>query len=163
VSLRALLRVASLTCLICASATAATAQTTYRVTSSQATIWNSDFRTAAATVRVGTLLTVIERRDDWYEVITPDSSRTNRRTGFIDGDVFRLGTPDTIAITPVVLKTGWQFGRSGRDGAMTPYVGGGIGTVFYRENSNFVDASANVSRRFTSYHALGGVEFRHEW
>ena len=62
-------------------------------------------------------------------------------------------------MTPIELTTGWRFVMN----RATPYMGAGIGRIFYKEDSAFADAGENVDARFTSYHALGGVEFRNGW
>jgi hypothetical protein len=252
---RTFARLGSLVCLLSAGTQPAFAQTAVRVAVDQATIWTVNFATIAAVVPAGTVLTVVDRRGDWYQVILPSNLAGRRETGFIfksnielvplravagaaepaarrpppesdgrpaasilafgdlgytrfaahesfaavmgdaggvlfgggaevrlrqgwfvnaaiehfnrtgqrafviDGDVFRLGTPDTITLTPIGVRTGWRFAH---DRAI-PYMGAGIGTVFYSETSKFVDASDNVNRRFTSYHVFGGLEIRNEW
>ena len=45
----------------------------------------------------------------------------------------------------------------------TPYVGGGVGRILYREQASFTEPSENVQSQYSSYHMLGGVEFRNEW
>ena len=254
-SRRAPIRIAWIACLFASLAAAAAAQTTARVTRDQSTIWQPDFRAAAAVVKAGTILTVVGRRDDWYEVLIPEDMRENGMTrGFIfkssvdvggrvpasrstwqtpprapestgshvasvlgiaqfgysqfaaqrtfeailgksggnlfgggaevrirnglfvnasverftktgervfvaDQQVFRLGIPDTITLTPMTVTGGWRFANA----HATPYAGAGIGRVLYKEVSSFADASENIDTRFTSYHVLGGVEFRNGW
>jgi opacity protein-like surface antigen len=254
---RMLIRATWMSCLLIAAPTASMAQTSVRVTQPQCTIWKPDFRSAAAVVKAGTILTVVGRRDDWFEVVVPESDRTGAATtGFIfksnvdsgagpapsaaaraiaaaeaepslerarsvgvlgfgqfgytqfaarqsfaavmgqaggvvfggggelrlgrglfvngsierfsktgqrvfvlDGEVFRLGIADTITLTPITLTAGWRFVMN----RATPYIGGGMGRIYYKEDSNFAEAAENVNARFTSYHALGGVEFRNGW
>ena len=55
-------------------AASASAQTNVRVIRGQATIWTADFTETAAVVRSGTILTVIRRHDEWYEVRVPNGS-----------------------------------------------------------------------------------------
>lgn len=43
-------------------------------------------------------------------------------------------------------------------GGVKPYVGAGFGLVAYRESSEFAGPGDDVDERYTSYHALGGVE-----
>jgi len=71
-----------------------------------------------------------------------------------NGQVFKLGIRDTVRVLPLTFTGGYRHPLR----KMTPYVGGGVGTYFYRETSDFSDPSENVSERFVSYHALGGVE-----
>jgi opacity protein-like surface antigen len=54
---------------------------------------------------------------------------------------------------------GWRF----EHGNATPYVGGGIGTVLFKEESLAADPGENIQTHFTSYHALAGVEIRNGW
>ena len=75
---------------------------------------------------------------------------------FVNGsDVFDLGIPDTVRIIPINATFGYR--HAGR--YITPYGGGGIGVYLYKETSDFAESSENLSKRFTSYHVLGGVEF----
>jgi opacity protein-like surface antigen len=49
--------------------------------------------------------------------------------------------------------------RLSQQGGVTPYVGGGIGSVRFQETSDFADADETTDERFTSYHAVAGVEY----
>jgi hypothetical protein len=231
------IRVAFVTCLLAACATGAWAQTGtqtgVRVTRDQSTIWQSDFQAAAAVVDAGTIVTVVGRRGDWYEVLVPGGQRTGfifkeniddswsvppRAVGFLgfvqfgytqfaarnsfeavlgqpgggflgggaevrlrngfflngsverftktgqgvfvlNGEVFKLATPDTITMTPVAFTAGWRFAHE----HVTPYAGGGAGRVLYKEALAFGDEGGDVDTRSNSYHLLGGVEFRNGW
>jgi opacity protein-like surface antigen len=82
--------------------------------------------------------------------------KTGERVFVFEGDVFKLGIPDRITITPVVVTAGYRFPSRDR---MVPYLGGGVGSVKFEETSDFADDDENVSERFTSYHVLGGVEY----
>ena len=86
-------------------------------------------------------------------------TKTGERVFVVDQQVFRLGIPDTITLTPMTLTTGWRFVND----HATPYVGAGIGRILYKEASGFAEASENIDTRFASYHMLGGVEFRNGW
>lgn len=81
---------------------------------------------------------------------------SGQRAFVLDGEVFRLGIPDRVTMTPVTVVAGYRFRERDR---MIPYVGGGIGSLKFEETSDFADAGENVSERFTSYHAVGGVEY----
>jgi hypothetical protein len=231
------IRVAFVTCLLAAGATGARAQTGtqtgIRVTQDRSTIWQSDFQTPAAVVDAGTILTVVRRRGEWYEVLVPGGQRTGfifkknvdeswsvpprtvgvlgfaqfgymqfaarnsfdavlgqpgggffgggaevrvgngfflngsverfTKTGqgvfVVNGEVFKLGTPDTITMIPIALTAGWRFAHE----HVTPYAGAGAGRVFYKEALAFGDADEDVDTRSNSYHLLGGVEIRNGW
>jgi len=252
---RALIRVAAISCLLIAHAASANAQTTIRVNVDRSTIWTHDFRSAAAVVRAGAILTVVGQRKDWYEVVIPGFDGLKGETGFIfksfvstdaapapqparvgppppiartpavrpqrlgfagygqfgytrfaaqnsfqsitgqgggavvggggearignffvggsidrytqtgqrvlviDREVIGLGVPDTISLVPMKALAGWRFEHN----YATPYVGGGIGTVLFKEESLAADPDENVQSRFMSYHAIAGVEFRNGW
>lgn len=82
--------------------------------------------------------------------------KTGERAFVFEGDVFRLGIPDRITMTPVVVTAGYRFPIRDR---IVPYVGGGVGSLKFEETSDFADAGENVSERFTSYHGVAGMEY----
>jgi opacity protein-like surface antigen len=82
--------------------------------------------------------------------------KTGERAFVFEGDVFRLGIPDRIAMRPVVVTAGYRFPIRDR---IVPYLGGGVGSLTFEETSDFADPDENVSERFTSYHAVGGMEY----
>src|SRR5262245_13117940 len=82
--------------------------------------------------------------------------RTGERAFVFEGEVFKLGVPDTLSITPVSVSAGYRFARR----SAIPYIGGGVGRYFYREDFKSADESEKVKQDFGSYHALGGVEWR---
>jgi opacity protein-like surface antigen len=86
-------------------------------------------------------------------------TQTGQRVLVIDREVYGLGVPDTISLVPMRALAGWRFEHP----YATPYVGGGLGTVLFTEESLAADPGENVRSRFTSYHLLGGVEFRNGW
>jgi opacity protein-like surface antigen len=82
--------------------------------------------------------------------------KTGERVFVFEGEIFRLGIPDRVTITPLVVTAGYRFPVRDR---MVPYIGGGVGSVKFEETSDVADPDENVSERFTSYHAIGGVEY----
>jgi opacity protein-like surface antigen len=82
--------------------------------------------------------------------------KTGERVFVFEGEVFPLGIPDTITMTPVTVSAGWRFTAS--DDYLV-YVGGGAGSVRFQEVSDFAEPGENVDERFTSYHGLVGVEY----
>lgn len=82
--------------------------------------------------------------------------KTGERVFVFEGEIFRLGIPDRVTITPLVVTAGYRFPIRDR---MVPYLGGGVGSVKFEETSDMADPDENVSERFTSYHAVGGVEY----
>jgi hypothetical protein len=81
--------------------------------------------------------------------------RTGQRVFVSDGNVFNLGIRDTVRIIPVSATAGYRHDFK----SLAAYAGGGAGRYFYRETSDFADPSDTFTQRFTSYHALAGVEF----
>ena len=78
---------------------------------------------------------------------------------FVSGsEVFPLGIPLTVEVTPLEITGGWRFKNLWS--RVVPYVGGGWSSYDYKETSEFADASENVDDRFTGWHLLGGVEFK---
>ncbi len=82
--------------------------------------------------------------------------KTGERAFVFEGDVVRVGIPDRITMTPLVVTAGYRFPAKARS---VPYLGGGVGSLKFEETSDFADPDENVSERFTSYHAVGGVEY----
>lgn len=85
-----------------------------------------------------------------------------------DLQVFPLGIPATVTITPIDISVGWRFTAAppppgaapGRRGGrrIVPFVGGGVGVLQYRETADFAEAGDDVDESFGSYHVLGGIE-----
>jgi hypothetical protein len=75
-------------------------------------------------------------------------------------EVFRLGIPVTVTITPIELTAGYRFSRFWR--RVAPYVGAGYSSYRYQETSEFADdnANENVDERFPGWHVVGGVEYQ---
>lgn len=82
--------------------------------------------------------------------------KTGERVFVFDGEVFRLGIPDRITMTPLVVTAGYRFSRGDR---VVPYVGGGVGSLRFQETSDFADPDENIDERFTSYHVVAGAEY----
>jgi hypothetical protein len=86
---------------------------------------------------------------------------TGERAFVHEGEVFPLGIPLTITMTPVDLTAGYRVAprRRGRDGRVrvSPvayFAGGGVGSLAYRE----ADDEEVLTDRFTSYHVMGGAD-----
>ncbi len=78
---------------------------------------------------------------------------------FISGsDVFPLGIPLNVTITPIEITGGWRFRNLSP--RVVPYVGGGWSSFGYEETSEFAEAEEDASERFTGFHVLGGAEVR---
>jgi hypothetical protein len=78
---------------------------------------------------------------------------------FVSGsEVFRLGIPVTVEVTPIEVTGGWRF--KNLSPRLVPYVGAGWSSYGYKETSEFADPGEDVDERFNGFHILGGVEFR---
>ena len=102
---------------------------------------------------------VIFRRHVFFRVDATRFKKTGERPFVFNGQVFPLGIPLTIAVTPVVGSAGYR-GEIARNLAW--YAGAGAGSWGYSEKSD--DPTESVSFRKTGFVGLGGVEWRvHQW
>lgn len=116
----------------------------------------------------------IERSGAYMQVDASRFEHTGTRAFVLDGQVFPLGIPTTVAVTPIEVTFGYEFnlrrtpspppGRRAPVRAATsgpsriaPYVGGGLGLVRYAESSSFDTDEEGVSENFKSYLVTGGV------
>ena len=92
-----------------------------------------------------------------------DASRfeeTGERVFVHEGEVFPLGIPLTIGLTPIEVSAGYRFtqARRTRSGVVASPIalfgGGGVGSVGYSET----DDDGEISERFTAYHVMGGAD-----
>lgn len=74
-------------------------------------------------------------------------------------EVFKLGIPVTISVTPIELSAGWRL-RIRSAPKLVPYAAGGFTLLQYRETSAFAEEDENVDETFNGYHVLGGVEYK---
>jgi hypothetical protein len=81
--------------------------------------------------------------------------KTGERAFASNGEVFRLGIPLKVSITPVVGAAGYR-GIVAQH--LVAYAGGGVGSWSYSESDD--DPSDSFSTHKTGYLALGGVEWR---
>lgn len=74
-----------------------------------------------------------------------------------NGEIFKLGIPVEIKVTPIEVTGGYRFTQFA--GRFVPYAGIGYSSYRYRETSQFADPDENVDERFGGFHLQGGVEF----
>jgi opacity protein-like surface antigen len=89
----------------------------------------------------------VEGSLDWMQ-------KTGQRVVVVGGETFRLGITDRMRLLPVSMNAGYR--HQGRN--VTPYVGAGVGVVWYRETYPFADPSENIRDTSTSYQAIVGFE-----
>jgi hypothetical protein len=84
-----------------------------------------------------------------------------RKTGsrvLVSGEqIFRLGIPHLITVTPVQVTVGYRDPRATRT---VSYFGGGIGSHAFEESSPDLQGAGDVSDTPIGYHILGGAEYR---
>jgi len=73
-----------------------------------------------------------------------------------NNEVFRLGIPVEITVTPLEVTGGWRFRRWPR---IVPYGGAGYSSYRYKETSEFAEPTENVAERFGGFHVIGGAEY----
>ncbi len=113
----------------------------------------------------------------FVEVDVSRFEKTGERVFVHEGDVFPLGIPLTIGLTPLEVSAGYRLNtvRRTRTGVVASpvayFAGGGVGSLGYRE----ADVEEVISERFTAYHVMGGAditvwrmiqigaEARHRW
>jgi hypothetical protein len=70
------------------------------------------------------------------------------------GEVFPLGIPVEITMTPVDVVAGWRTPV----GRVVPYLGGGMTFFKYQETSDFADDDENVDEWYRGFVVMGGLE-----
>ncbi len=95
----------------------------------------------------------------YIEIGARKFSKTGERV-FVtdDGQVFPLGIPATVTMTPLDVTAGWRFRP--RFGRVIPHVGVGYTRMKYEETSDFSEGDENVDESFNGFHVLGGAEVR---
>lgn len=76
-----------------------------------------------------------------------------------NGQVFRLGIPTSITMTPLDITAGWRF-RPWFAQRLRPHVGVGYTRLRYEETADFAQDGDDVKESFNGFHLVGGGEFR---
>jgi opacity protein-like surface antigen len=108
-------------------------------------------------------LQVILKRRYFAEIVASRFRKTGQRAFVFNDEIFRLGFPMTVEITPLELLGGFRFDvHPGQ--RFVPYASAGIGTYRYQESSPTSDPGEDVDARHHGFIMGGGVEFRlHRW
>ena len=111
--------------------------------------------------------------DQFYaEVSGSKFDQDGNRVAVVNGQVFNLGIPLNVTLTPIELTGGFRFRilRHGKPIAwLRPYVGAGVGWFTYKETCTAAAATCaaiagDVSARRNGFVLNGGAEFRlHRW
>lgn len=93
----------------------------------------------------------------FVEVAAERASRDGERV-FIgpDDEVFRLGIPVTITMTPIDVVAGWRSAPVARASA---YGAAGVSLLQYKESSDFAEPAENVDERYTGFVVFAGIEY----
>jgi opacity protein-like surface antigen/SH3-like domain-containing protein len=82
--------------------------------------------------------------------------KTGERVLVFEDQIYPLGVPATVTITPLSFVAGYRFGPFRR---ITALAGLGVGSYGLKEESAFASSTDNVDERFTSFHLLAGAEY----
>ena len=97
----------------------------------------------------------------WKHVFARVAFTRARETGsrvFVNnGEVFQLGIPLTITLTPIEAGAGWRF-VSKKGSRVTPYAGLAFLSMGYTEVSSFAQSGEDTSGRFKGQALFGGVD-----
>lgn len=93
-----------------------------------------------------------------FAEVAVERTRTDGERAFVFNDeVFPLGIPLEITLTPIDVVAGWRAGVGGRHPYAT-YLGAGITSVSYKETADFAVSGDDVDERKTGFVGLFGVE-----
>lgn len=103
----------------------------------------------------------LEVQDVWrglfVRVAVSRLSATGERVFVFENDVFPLGVPLDITMTPIEAAVGWRFKPIGSRG-IVPYVGGGALFLKYNEETEGDGPSEGVNKTYKGFALFGGVE-----
>jgi hypothetical protein len=99
------------------------------------------------------------RRGVYVDLAASHLDRSGQRAFVSNGEIFQLGIPLKISLTPLELTGGYRLKLSPRS-RLVPYVGGGVGWYRYRETSDFALGDENVEATHAGYLVVGGAEIR---
>jgi opacity protein-like surface antigen len=91
------------------------------------------------------------------EVSVERSTVDGERAFVFNDEVFQLGIPLKITMTPIDFVGGWRVGVGGRHPFAT-YAGAGVTSVLYEETADFSSTDEDLDERKTGVVALFGVE-----
>jgi opacity protein-like surface antigen len=87
--------------------------------------------------------------------------KTGERVVVVNGQIFKLGIPDTITLQPFTITAGYRFSQTGK---AVPYAGGGYTSRRFEETSDLAQGAENTDKRSNGFVLVGGVEYAvHQW
>lgn len=84
--------------------------------------------------------------------------KSGRRVFVANNEVFPLGIPLTVTMTPVEAGAGWRFVSRKGSNRVIPYAGAAFLSMGYAETSMFAESADNTSERFAGQDLFGGVD-----
>jgi hypothetical protein len=94
-------------------------------------------------------------------ILKKNGELVGQRAFVSGGQAFGLGIPLRSTIKPLEITGGYRFNVSPK---LVPYVGGGVGSYRYTEESDFADPSEKVDMTHRGFVFEGGAEVRlHRW
>jgi opacity protein-like surface antigen len=96
-------------------------------------------------------------RNIFVDVGWEQFKKSGSRAIVVDGEVFPVGIKDTITMQPFRVTGGYRFRLSSGN---TAYVGGGAGSMHFKEVSEFAEPGDNTDERFGSWNLVAGGEAR---
>jgi hypothetical protein len=102
---------------------------------------------------------VVLRRGLFVDAAVSHLDKAGQRAFVNNGEVFQLGIPVKITLTPVELSGGYRLRIPGH-ARVVPYAAAGVGWYSYRETSSFAASGENVDMTHAGFLLLGGAEVR---
>ena len=102
---------------------------------------------------------VVLRRGVFVDATVSHLGKTGQRSFVNNGEIFQLGIPLKVTMTPVEVTGGYRFTIPGQ-ARVVPYAGAGVGWYSYRETSDFAASGENVDMTHAGFLLVGGAEVR---
>jgi hypothetical protein len=104
-------------------------------------------------------LQIATRRGVFADVTVSHVSRTGQRAFVSNGEIFQLGIPLRMSLTPVEVSGGYRA-KLRRHPRIVPYAGGGAGWYRYKETADFASGNDDLETTHAGFFFLGGTELR---
>ena len=85
-------------------------------------------------------------------------SADGERVAISGDEVIPLGIDLNVSMTPIEIGAGWRV-PAGRRQQVTPYVGGGLLLLNYKETGEFAATGDDSNESFTGTFLMGGIDF----
>ena len=119
------------------------------------------FEAITGKTRLGGFGAGVEVQQVWRRLFARVSlsrmSKTGERVFVFENEVFPLGIPLELTLTPIEVSAGWRFAPSGARG-IVPYVGGGALFMKFKQSSDGDDPGERVNETYNGFQLFGGIE-----